>query len=202
MTRPSPAVRLNARDLAQIAVFAALIVALGLPGQFTVGSSGVPITLQSMGVMLAGAILGPRKGTLAVVVVVVLSIAGLPVLAGGRTGLTSLAAPTAGFLIGWIPAALVIGLLTAQMMPRYRFPTGLAATLIGGIVVLYAFGIAGMLLRTDMGIGDALLANLAFIPGDVLKAIVTAAVAAQVHRAYPGVIPAPRRRAAPVAAAH
>src|SRR5699024_105406 len=95
----SPSARLSARDLAQIAVFAALIVALGLPGQLMIGGSGVPITLQSMGIMLAGAILGARKGTLAVVVVIVLSVAGLPILAGGRTGLTSLSSPTAGFLI-------------------------------------------------------------------------------------------------------
>lgn len=202
MTRTIPAPRLTARDLAQIAVFAALIVALGLPGQLSIGSSGVPITLQSMGVMLAGAVLGARKGTLAVIVVFVLSVAGLPVLAGGRTGLTSLASPTAGFLLGWIPAALVIGVLTARMMPRYRFPTGFAINIFGGIVVMYVFGIAGMLLRTDLGFGGALLANLTFIPGDVIKAALAAAVAAQVHRAYPGVIPAPRRRAEPALAAH
>lgn len=195
MSPPASTGRLNARDLAQVAVFAALIVALGLPGQLMVGGSGVPITLQSMGVMLAGAVLGPRKGTYAVVVVIVLSVAGLPILAGGRTGLTSLSSPTAGFLIGWIPAAFVIGLLTARMMPRYRFPTGLAINVFGGIVVMYAFGIAGMLLRTDMGPGAAMLANFTFIPGDVLKAVITAAVAAQVHRAYPGLIPVPRRRA-------
>lgn len=202
MTRTFPAPRLTARDLAQIAVFAALIVALGLPGQLSIGSSGVPITLQSMGIMLAGAILGPRKGTLAVIVVFVLSVAGLPVLAGGRTGLTSLSSPTAGFLVGWIPAALVIGLLTARMMPRYRFPTGFAINIFGGIAVMYVFGIAGMLLRSDLGLGGALLANLTFVPGDVLKAALTAAVAAQVHRAYPGVIPAPRRPAEPALAAH
>lgn len=198
---PFSTTRLSARDLAQIAVFAALIVALGLPGQITIGSSGVPITLQSMGVMLAGAILGARKGTFAVVAVIVLSIAGLPILAGGRTGLTSLSAPTAGFLIGWIPAALVIGLLTSRMMPNYRFPTGFAINIVGGIVVMYLFGITGMLLRTDMGAGAAVLANVAFIPGDVVKAIITAAVAAQVHRAYPGVIPARRRRREPVPSA-
>lgn len=80
-TRSTPA-----RDLAQIAVFAALIIALGLPGQITVGSSGVPITLQTLGVMLAGALLGVRRGVLSVATVIVLGLA-LPVLAGGRTTL-------------------------------------------------------------------------------------------------------------------
>ena len=63
-----------------------------------------------------------------------------------------------------------------------------AINVLGGIVVLYAFGIAGMLLRTDLTFWAALSANVTFLPGDLLKAVVAAAVAAQVHRAYPGLI--------------
>lgn len=175
------------RDLAQIAVFAALIVVLGLPGQISIGSAGVPITLQTLGVMLAGALLGWRKGALSVVTVIVIGLA-LPVLAGGRTTLTSLAGPTAGFLVGWIPAVIVIGLLTALMMPRYRLIPGLLITILGGIVVIYAVGVAGMLLRTDLTLGAALAANGVFLPGDLAKAVVTAMVAQQVHKARPGLI--------------
>lgn len=189
--------RIPARDLAQIAVFAALIIALGLPGQITIGSSGVPITLQTLGVMLAGALLGARKGVLSVATVIVLGLA-LPVLAGGRTTLTSLASPTAGFLIGWLPAVAVIGWLSARMLPRYRVLPGVAINMLGGIVVLYAFGIAGMLLRTDLTFWAALSANVTFLPGDLLKATVAAAVAAQVHRAYPALL-APRVAPRPVA---
>ncbi|MGN0040076.1 MULTISPECIES: biotin transporter BioY [unclassified Rhodococcus (in: high G+C Gram-positive bacteria)] len=179
--------RMPARDLAQIAVFAALIIALGLPGQITIGSSGVPITLQSLGVMLAGALLGARKGVLSVTTVIVIGLA-LPVLAGGRTTLTSLAGPTAGFLIGWIPAVAVIGWLSMRMLPRYRTVLGVGVNVLGGIVVLYALGIAGMVLRTDLTVWAAAAANVAFLPGDLIKAVVTAAVAAQVHRAYPALL--------------
>lgn len=189
--------RIPARDLAQIAVFAALIIALGLPGQITIGSSGVPITLQSLGVMLAGALLGARKGVLSVTTVIVLGLA-LPVLAGGRTTLTSLAGPTAGFLIGWIPAVAVIGWLSMRMLPRYRTVLGVGVNVLGGIVVLYALGIAGMVLRTDLTVWAATAANVAFLPGDLIKAVVAAAVAAQVHRAYPALLSArlPQRPAA------
>ncbi|WJJ09699.1 biotin transporter BioY [Prescottella equi] len=176
--------RNTARDLAQIAVFAALIIALGLPGTINVGGSAVPITLQTLGVMLAGALLGPRKGTLAVLTVIVLGLA-LPVLAGGRTSLVSLSSPTAGFLIGWLPAAAVIGWLSYRMLPRYNVFGGVAINLLGGIVVLYAFGIPGMLLKTDLTVSAAFAANLTYLPGDVIKAVVAAVVAAQVHRAYP-----------------
>src|SRR5690606_41596747 len=96
----------TARDMAQVAVFAALIAALGLPGAITVGFSGVPITLQTLGVLLAGAVLGARKGTAAVLVFIALTLIGLPLLSGGRTGLTALAGPRAGDPIGSLPAGL------------------------------------------------------------------------------------------------
>lgn len=195
-SRISGASPLTARDLAQVAVFAALIIALGLPGTITIGTSGVPITLQSLGVMAAGALLGARKGTLAVLTVIAVGLA-LPVLAGGRTSLTALASPTAGFLIGWIPTAAVIGWLTVKALPRYNVILGTLINLLGGIVVLYAFGIAGMLLRTDLTFWAALSANATFLPGDAVKAVVAAVVAAQVHRAYPALLTDRRVSTAP-----
>lgn len=175
-------------DLTQAAVFAALIAALGLPGTMTIGPSGVPITLQTLGVMLAGAILGPRKGALAVTLFAILAIAGLPIMAGARTGLVSLASPTAGFFVGWLPAVIVIGTLTATMMPRYRVIWGSVINVVGGMVVIYAFGTVGLMIRTDLSWWAALSTNGIYVPGDVAKAVVTAFVAAQVHRARPGLI--------------
>ncbi|MFD4468647.1 biotin transporter BioY [Rhodococcus sp. NPDC058505] len=197
-SRISGAPALTARDLAQVAVFAALIIALGLPGTITIGTSGVPITLQSLGVMVAGALLGARKGSLAVLTVIAVGMA-LPVLAGGRTTLTALASPTAGFLIGWIPTAALIGWLTVKALPRYNAIVGTLINLLGGIVVLYACGIAGMLLRTDLTLVAALSANVTFLPGDAIKAVVAAVVAAQVHRAYPALLTGRRAPAAPAA---
>ena len=175
-------------DLAQAAVFAALIAALGLPGTMTLGPSGVPITLQTLGVMLAGSILGPRKGALAIALFAVLAIAGLPILAGARTGLVSLASPTGGFFVGWLPAVVVIGALTAMMIPRYRVLWGIVINVIGGMVVIYAFGTAGLMMRTDLSWWAALSTNGIYVPGDIAKAVVAAFVAAQVHRARPGLI--------------
>lgn len=180
-------------DITQAAVFAALIAALGLPGTISVGSAAVPITFQTLGIMLTGAILGPKKGTLAVAIFMALAIAGLPILAGGRTGLTALSSPTAGFFIGFLPGVIVIGLLTAMMMPRYRILLGIVINLIGGVLVVYIFGTIGLIVRTDLGLWAAIAANGWFIVGDVVKAVLTALVAAQVHRAWPGLI-APLRR--------
>ena len=185
---------ISARDLTQAAVFAALLAALGLPGTISVGPTGVPITVQTLGVMLAGSILGARKGALAIALFTVLAIAGLPILAGARTGLVALASPTAGFFVAWLPAVVVIGALTARMMPRYGVVRGFLINVFGGMAVIYAFGATGLMLRTDLSWWAALSACGVYLPGDIVKAAVTALVAAQVHRARPGLIP--RRRAA------
>lgn len=181
----------TARDLAQIAIFAALIAALGLPGSITIGSTGVPITLQTLGIMLTGGILGARKGFLAVLVFLVLTSAGLPLLAGGRGGLGVWAGPSAGYLVGWLVGVVVIGLLTARILPRYPLWQGILVNLIGGALVIYLFGITWLAIRTGSW-ATALTGALPFLPGDVLKAVVAAIVVKQVHRAYPGLIPSVR----------
>ncbi|MCZ4535383.1 biotin transporter BioY [Gordonia terrae] len=199
---------LSIGDLTQAAVFAALIAALGLPGTINIGTSGVPITFQSLGVILAGAVLGPRKGTLAVVIFMVLAIAGLPILSGGRNGLTALSSPTAGYFIGFLPAVIVIGVLTAMMVStggttgsgKYRVLWGIGINALGGIVVLYACGVLGLLVRTDLTLWAAIATNGSFIPGDIAKCVIAALVAAQVHRGRPGLIePLRARRSGTVA---
>jgi len=182
--------RTTARDLAQIAIFAALIAALGLPGTITVGSTGVPITLQTLGVMLAGGVLGARKGFLSVLVFLVLVSAGLPLLAGGRGGLGVWAGPSAGYLIGWLVGAAVIGALTAKILPAYPLWLGIVVNIVGGVLVVYACGVAVLAFR--VGFVPAITSNFLYLPGDGLKVLVASIVVKQVHRAYPGlIVPAP-----------
>lgn len=194
--------KFTVNDLAQAAVFAALIAVLGLPGAFNL-ASGIPITLQTMGVMLAGAVLGPKKGTAAVVIFMVLAIAGLPILAGGRSGQIALASPTAGYFLGFLPGVIVIGVLTALMMPRYRVWLGFLINVLGGVAVIYLCGIIGLLLRTDESLRYVVITtHAALVPGDLIKAIIAALVAAAVHRGRPGLIhPLRLRRSRPAAAA-
>ncbi len=187
---------LSILDVTQAAVFAALIAALGLPGAINL-PGGVPITLQTMGVMLAGAILGPKKGTLAVAIFMVLAIVGLPILAGGVNGQASLASPRGGYFLGFLPGVIVVGLLTALMMPRYRVLWGIVANLIGGVLVIYTCGVIGLMIRTDLTVWAAITTNGPYLVGDLAKAVVTALVASQVHRGWPGLIePLCRRRRA------
>ncbi|MDQ3464005.1 MAG: biotin transporter BioY [Actinomycetota bacterium] len=189
--RSSPA--LPAHDLARIAAFAALIAVLGLPGQLLLFGNSVPVTLQTLGIMLAGSLLGPRLGALSVASFLVLVAAGLPLLAGGRGGLGVFAGPSVGYLLGWVLGAYVIGSILRYSGSRYRPVSGFAANLIGGIAVVYAVGIPVQAWITDTSLLVAAGFAAVFLPGDLLKAVLATAVAAGVHRAYP---PPPNRSSA------
>ena len=91
---------MNTRDLVLIALFAAIVVVLGLIPPITLGFIPVPITAQSMGVMLAGCILGAKRGALAFLLFLLLVIIGLPVLSGGRGGLAGGRRRSAGRAFG------------------------------------------------------------------------------------------------------
>lgn len=184
---------LAARDLAQIAIFAALVAALGLPGAVSIGGLGVPITFQTLGVMLAGAILGARKGFLAVLLFDALAAAGLPLLSGGRGGIVWFTtSPAAGYPYGWLLGAAVIGWLTAWLLPRYPFWPALGATFLGGVVAVYLVGAPVTAVNLGLPLWSAFAGTLAFLPGDLIKVVITVLVARQVHRAYPGLIPGVR----------
>jgi biotin transport system substrate-specific component len=187
-TRPSS----PARDAALIAVFAGFVAALGVVPAFQPPGFSVPITAQSLGVMLAGAILGSRRGFAALALFLALVAVGFPLLAGGRGGLGVFFGPSVGFLLAWPLTAYVIGWLTERGGTPYRLPWGIVANVVGGIVLLYAAGIAGIAAVAGISVWAATVSTWIFIPGDLVKAVLAALIARGVHAAYPGLI-APRR---------
>lgn len=174
------------RAVAQIAVFAALIGALGLMGAIVVPGL-VPITAQTLGVMLVGAVLGPWRGTASVALLLLVVALGMPLLSSGRGGLGAFVGPTAGYLIGWVAGAMVIGLIVHGVRghPRITWPRLVAGVLIGGIGVIYLFGIPVQALVTGLGLRETILTSLAFLPGDLIKAAITVIVTLTLWRAYP-----------------
>lgn len=175
------------RNFTLVILFAALICALGFVPPVTL-VSGVPISAQSLGVMLAGAVLGASRGALAVVVVIGLVALGLPVLAGGRGGLGVFAGPTVGFLLGWIPAAWVTGAVMSRLNTRYVGIAAGIASVIGGIGVLYLCGTIGMMIVLKKTFAEALLMSLPFIPGDLIKAVVAGWITTMIARYRPGAL--------------
>ena len=174
------------KNLTHIALFAALIAALGLIPKIDL-ISGVPITAQSLGIMLCGTVLGARKGALAVLLFVGLVAAGLPLLSGGRGGIGVFAGPSVGYLIGFPFAAFVAGLV----VERWKAPVGVAAfagSILGGIVVLYAFGIPGMAVTLGKTLPEAAVLALPFLAGDLIKAVVAAALTQSIAQMRPGAL--------------
>ncbi|MFC3087667.1 MULTISPECIES: biotin transporter BioY [Tabrizicola] len=171
------------RNLTHIALFAALIAVLGLVPKIDL-AAGVPITAQSLGIMLCGTVLGARRGALAVLLFLALVAAGLPLLSGGRGGLGVFAGPSVGYLVGFPVAAFVTGWL----MERTTLSTGLAAgaaSVIGGIGVLYVFGIGGMALMLGVTPTEAAFLGMAFLPGDIVKAVLAGMVTQSLARMRP-----------------
>lgn len=175
--------RMDAADIARIAVFAALIAVLGLPGAINVGA--VPITAQTLGVMLAGAVLGARRGGIAVLVVMALVAVGLPLLSGGRGGLGVFVAPSAGYLVGWVFGAIVVGLIVRFGATRPTWWRLALGAVVGGILVVYLFGIPVQSAITGLPIGETVIASLIFLPGDLIKAALTVIITMALWRAYP-----------------
>lgn len=179
-TRP----KFEVRDLARIAIFAAIIAVLGIiPGIPAFG--GVPIIAQNLGVMLAGAILGAWRGAAAVLVFEALVAIGLPLLSGGHGGLAVFYGPTAGYIIGWILGAFVIGLIAragAQKPSWWRTALG---CVVGGIGVVYGLGIPVYAFVAHTPLWATAVGNVIFLPGDIIKVVITTVVTLALWRAYP-----------------
>jgi biotin transport system substrate-specific component len=175
---------IDATDIARIAVFAAVVAVLGLPSGLAVFGS-VPITAQTLGVMLAGTILGAWRGSLSMLVLLTLAALGLPLLSGGRGGIGVFFGPTAGYLIGWVVGAFVIGAIVhARGRPLTWLRTSVGVAL-GGIVTIYAFGIPVQAAVTRIPLVETALQSLIFLPGDLLKAAIAVAITMTLVRAYP-----------------
>jgi biotin transport system substrate-specific component len=174
------------RTLVQIALYAAIIAVLGLMPKFDLPlAGGVPITAQSMGIRLAGVMLGAWRGAAAVSLFLLVVALGAPLLAGGRGGLGVFFGPSAGFLLGYPVAAFVAGFIMQKLKNQPVLPVALVAAVVGGIIVLYPLGIVGMSALGSLSPLDAAKACLIFIPGDTIKAVLVALVAQTVARGLP-----------------
>ncbi len=182
-------VRHPARDLALIAVFAGVTAALGLIPPIYTPLSPTPLTAQSLGVVLAGAILGGRRGFASQALFLALVALGLPLLAGGRGGIGVFFGVTWGFLLGYAVVAGLIGWLTYRAGAPYSIWKGVLINVVLGMGALYAFGIPGMVATGKLTFPAAVAANLPYLPGDLVKCVLAAFVAKAVHAAYPGLLP-------------
>lgn len=160
--------KLTVRDFCAIGVFAAVICVLApisIPMPY-----GVPMTLQTFVIPLAGVVLGARNGTLAVVLYVLLGAVGLPVFAGLKGGIGVVLGPTGGFILSFPLLALAAGLGGGRDNKLW-----LASGLVLGAAVNYLCGMLMFSLVASVGLSAAFYACvLPFIPTTVIKIVLTA----------------------------
>jgi biotin transport system substrate-specific component len=177
---------LTTRELTYAGLFTALIAGGAL---VAIPVGAVPFTLQVLFVLLAGMLLGPRLAVLSVLAYLALGLIA-PVYAGGASGLGALFGPTGGYLWGFVPAALVAGVVSAH--GRVTLTRFVAAGLLG-VLPIYALGAVWLAAQLHLGAGTALATGVApFVWLDVLKAV-TAGLVARSLVSLPLGLPSPQR---------
>ena len=165
------------------ALFAVLMWTASAAGAVPIPGTPVPITLQTFVVMLAALMLPWKQAGAAMLMYLAAGAVGLPVFAGGTSTL-ALVGPSAGFLFGFLPGVVAIALLrgksdtssfaaAARTAGRY-----LLAALVGGVVVVYAFGFVIQSALTGAPLAAVALASMGFVVGDAIKAVVASLAAA------------------------
>jgi biotin transport system substrate-specific component len=184
--RKEPQLRfqLKLRDYPRIAIFVGLIAALGLvPALYIIPE--VPVTAQTLGVMLAGAVLGSYRGALAVLLFEILALVGLPILASGKGGLAVFTGPTAGYLVGWIFGAYVIGLVIEKLPKLNLALSAIIGFVLGGIVTIYIPGILWVSYSLGLPLIPVAQGNLVFLIGDSVKIVLAVLVLLGIKSANP-----------------
>lgn len=169
-----PAVGSKARlfDIACIAGGSA-IIALSALVSIRLPFGPVPVTAQTMTVLLLGAMMGKTRALASVLLYLAQGIAGLPVFAGGMFGAAYLLGPTGGYLIGFVPAVFITGHLAERGWDR-NLGTAFLAMLAGNIAI-YACGLPWLALF--VGAERVFALGLApFIPGDIVKLVLAASI--------------------------
>lgn len=158
----------STQHLVSIAMMVALITVLSFIPAIPLGFIPVPITLQTLAIMLSGALLGAKRGPLAVVLFLILGIF-MPVFSGGATTIPVLFGPSAGFVLAWPIAAFLIGLCLRQ--PTNIVMTFLIIWLFGAVLV-DSIGAIWLAFSMKTSLQAGFLSSLAFLPGDSIKALI------------------------------
>lgn len=170
--------KIQITDMIYAALFATLISVFGyisIPLPF----SPVPLTGQTLMIMLVGCVLTPLQAGLSVITFIFMGIIGLPVFSGGASGIGVIVGSNGGYLMGFLIGSIVISLIKNK---NSSVTSMLLANIIGGIVVVYILGVLWLSHITGIGVYRAFIVGaLPFIIGDLIKAIVAALVAKRIN---------------------
>lgn len=167
---------MNHSNQLRMTVYTSLFVAFISIGAFiSIPIGPVPIVLQNMFVLLGAIILGPLWGLACVAVYLLIGLVGLPVFAGGTSGIGKLFGPTGGYLLGYLPAVFVTAGISKGL--GKKMSSDIIAMGVGSLIV-YAAGVPWLKVVTAMSFEKALAVGMyPFLPGDILKIIAAAFIA-------------------------
>lgn len=160
-----------------VAALTAALAQVTVPYPF----SPAPFTLQTVGVYVAGLLLGPIWGALSLLLYLLAGVAGAPIFAGGSAGLGSITGPTGGYLVSFPIAAGVIGAIVHRRVePRRLDEVSIVlqvVALLVGLAVVYLLGAFRLATATAMSLSTGLVEGaVVFLPGDIAKAVVVMAL--------------------------
>ncbi|MCL2601526.1 MAG: biotin transporter BioY [Treponema sp.] len=176
--------RTRSKTLPKVA-FVALFAALVAAGSFiSVPIGPVPIILNNLFTMLAGLVLGPVLGGAAVGLYLLGGLVGLPIFAGGSSGIARFAGPTGGYLIGFLLSAIAVGLIARRPVAGEKLPfPRIVAAIVVGIVIVYIPGVFWLKSKLDLTWARALMVGaVPFLVGDALKGVAVALISRRLRR--------------------
>lgn len=147
-----------------MAIFAA-VICIAAPFSVNIGSL-VPISLATLAIYIVSGMLDTKNSLAAVAVYILLGAVGLPVFSGFSGGVQKLLGVTGGYIIGYLPLALIVSLMTCIINKKYIYPVSMLV----GTAVLYLIGTVWFIIETKTAVGAALMSCVVpFIPGDLVK---------------------------------
>ena len=173
---PQIGVALWLRDLLAASIFA-LLTSLGAQFAIPLPPDGVPMTLQTLFVLLAALCLGPRVGTMSMVLYLVIGVLGGAVFAEGSKGVLVLVGQTGGYLLGFVCCQPVVGMIARRRDGSVRGWLAMIAAVLAGNFVVFALGVPVLALVNGYGPARALEGGLyPFLPGLAVKAVAAVAI--------------------------
>lgn len=165
------------KDIAIISVAAAMICVLS-PISIPIGD--VPISLATFIIYLIAAILGPKKGTISVLVYILVGIIGVPVFSSYRAGISVIVGVTGGYIVGYIPLALLTGIFTYKFKNKiWMYPIGM----ILGTIVCYFIGTVWYMFNTNNNLISSLLVCVVpFLLFDLIKIVLSSVLAYLINK--------------------
>lgn len=167
-------------SITQIAVIGVMTAVICILAPFSLPIGPVPISFTNLAIYIALYVLGMKRGTISYLIYLLIGLVGVPVFSGFIGGPQKLFGPTGGYLIGFIPMAVIAGIVIDKCMKKWYF---CLLAMIAGTWVCYLFGTAWLAFQANMTFKAALAAGvIPFIIEDLIKMVLALLIGPQIHK--------------------